>query len=82
MIDIKIPVKFAPFIFAFFMSGLMAGIMSGALTALNIGLSMATLLRWGHVFPTAWSIAFPCVLVLAPLVKRLVSKMVVQPSLG
>lgn len=82
MSTIKIPVKYAPFVFAFMMSGLMAGIMSGVLTALSVGLSMNMLIRWGHVFPTAWSIAFPCVLILAPLVKRVVSKVVMEPSLN
>jgi hypothetical protein len=48
--------------------------MSGALTFMNLGLSSVSVQRWLLIFPKAWLVAFPVVLVLAPVVRKITEK--------
>jgi hypothetical protein len=69
-----IPARFTAVVFAFFMSLLMAFIMSGILTAVNLGVGAAFFAKWMHGFAVAWACAFPTVLVVSPVVRRIVAK--------
>jgi hypothetical protein len=69
-----LPKKHAPLVFALMMSCSMAFIMSGALTFINLGFSSDSVQRWLLIFPKAWLVAFPVVLVLAPMVRKITEK--------
>ncbi|MES2482201.1 MAG: DUF2798 domain-containing protein [Pseudomonadota bacterium] len=69
----KLPARFAPVAFAFFMSVLVAFVMSLAITAMNIGLADGFLLRVLRSYAAAWPVAFVSVLAARPLVLKLVA---------
>jgi hypothetical protein len=73
---VKIPAKFAPLVFAFFMSMLMAFLMSAILTLVNLGPVPDFITRWMRAFAIAWCCAFPAVLLVAPIARRLAGKVV------
>ena len=69
------PARFAPVLFGFLVSGLMSLVVSGIATlrAANLGPSFTGL--WLGSWLSAWAIAFPTVLVVAPLTRRLVARL-------
>ena len=69
----KVPARFTPVVFAFFMSVLVAFLMSAAMTAMNTGLQGGFLLRVLRNYAVAWPVAFASVLATRPLVLRLVA---------
>jgi len=68
-----IPAKFAPVLFAFLLSGLMSLIVSSIATVRAVGIGDGFLGLWMSSWASSWVIAFPAVLVLAPIVRRLVA---------
>ena len=64
-----IPARFAPLLFALLLSGLMSLALS---TARLLGLGESFVRSWLLSWPLAWLFAFPSVLLLAPLIRRLV----------
>lgn len=73
---IKLAPRHAPTLLAFFTSLFMSGLMSMVITVLNIGLPPDFLARWLHAFVLAFSIAFPAILLVLPMAKRLVMALV------
>ena len=71
----KINAKHSNLLFAFFMSVLMALLMSGVLTAIHLGFTPDFVAQWLHSFVLAWPIAFPSILAIAPLVRKIVAKL-------
>ncbi len=71
-----IPVRFAPFVFGFILSGLMSFLVSGVATFRTIGFAEGFFELWvlGAWLPS-WAVAYPVVLVVAPLTRRLVTWM-------
>lgn len=69
-----IPARFAPILFGLILSGLMSLMVSGISTALGFGLADGFVGRWivGAWLPS-WAVAFPAVLLVAPLTRRLVA---------
>jgi hypothetical protein len=69
-----IPARFAPVLFGLLLSGSMSLIVSGIATARATGLAGDFLMRWivGGWLPS-WAVAFPAVLVMAPLTRWLVA---------
>ncbi|HSI25190.1 MAG TPA: DUF2798 domain-containing protein [Methylotenera sp.] len=57
------------------MSLLMAFLMSGVLTAIHLGFTPDFIAQWLHSFVLAWPIAFPSILVVAPLVRNMIAKL-------
>lgn len=76
----KIPARFTPIVFAFVMAMLMAFIMSGILTLVNLGPVAGFFSKWMHAFPIAWACAFPSVMLVSPIVRRLVAMLVESPA--
>jgi len=74
----KLPAVFEPFVFGALLSGLMSFIVSGIATANAIGIAPGFRAQWMESWLFAWSVAFPTVLVIAPLVRRL-TRVVVAP---
>jgi hypothetical protein len=74
----KIDAKHSNLLFAFFMSVLMAFLMSGVLTAIHLGITPHFIAQWLHSFVLAWPIAFPSILLLAPIVRKIVAHLVAE----
>lgn len=78
-----IPARFAPLLFAFILSGLMSFMVSGISTLRATGLGEGFVTRWllGGWLPS-WALAFPAVLIIAPLTRKLVAKLTQAPPRG
>jgi hypothetical protein len=76
----RLPQRYAPVLFGLFLSGFMSLIVSCIATLRAIGVSDLFLFKWLTAWVGAWAVAFPAVLVVAPLVRRLVAWMTVPPS--
>ncbi|MDO8985723.1 DUF2798 domain-containing protein [Cypionkella sp.] len=73
-----IPARFAPIVFGLILSGLMSCFVSGLSTYRTIGLVDHFLLQWMGNWAASWALAFPTVLVIAPITRRLVARLVRQ----
>ncbi|AXI40878.1 DUF2798 domain-containing protein [Sulfitobacter sp. SK011] len=71
-----IPARFAPILFGFILSGLMSLMVSGIATYRAAGLAPDFAVLWMGGWLASWMIAFPVVLVIAPLTRKLVAKLV------
>lgn len=74
------PSRFAPVLFGFVLSALMSFIVSGIAIFRNAGLVDEFLSLWINAWLPSWLIAFPTVLVVAPLARRLVGMLVKMPT--
>lgn len=72
-----IPARFAPVLFGLMLSGLMSLIVSGVATVRTLGLAPGFPAQWLLSWLPSWGVAFPTVLVVAPLVRRLVARLTV-----
>ncbi|GGK38766.1 DUF2798 domain-containing protein [Salinarimonas ramus] len=77
----KLPARSAPFLFALFLSGIMSLIVSGLATARAVGFE-GLFVTWMSAWVISWAIAFPGVLTFAPLVRRIVARLVEPPPTG
>jgi len=68
--------KYQSVVFAFFMALLMSCLMSLVITVHNIGVVPDLLWIWLDAWAFAFVVAFPSVMLVAPLVRRLVSVLV------
>lgn len=68
------PVRFAPYLFGFVLSGLMSGVVSAIATLRNAGLVDGVTGLWLNAWLLSWLVAFPVVLVVAPTTRRLVAR--------
>lgn len=73
------PARFAPVLFGFLLSGLMSLVVSGVATLRNAGLSEGFANLWAGAWLPSWAVAFPVVLVVAPVARRLVA-LAVRPE--
>ena len=72
-----IPKRYEPVVFGFLLSGFMSLIVTAIATFLNLGPVAGFLAEWLlHAWPASWLVAFPVVLIVAPLVRRLVQLLV------
>jgi hypothetical protein len=69
----KLHRRFAPIVFAFYMSGIMAFLMCCAIVGANSGLGADYLRRVVQAYAMAMPVAFVCVMVVRPLVGKLVA---------
>lgn len=74
------PARYAPILFGFFLSALMSFLVSGVATFRNAGLIDGFLGIWINAWLPSWLIAFPVVLVVAPIARRLVGVLVKAPA--
>lgn len=65
--------KYHRFVFSFFMSLLMSCIMSLVISIFNVGLVSNIVHIWLKAWGFAFTVAFPTILVVSPLVHKLVS---------
>jgi hypothetical protein len=71
----RIPAKYSNLLFGGLLSIIMVTIISGSVVLANQGLTPDFLRQWRKGFLTAWPIAFPAVLVVAPLVRKIVARL-------
>ena len=71
-----IPVRFVPVAFGFVLSALMSLLVSGISTFRMAGLVDQFFSLWAGAWLPSWLIAFPVVLVVAPVTRRIVSGLV------
>jgi len=73
-----IPKKYAPQAFSFFMALLMSCVMSLMISLINLGLVDGLALLWLRAWALAFVIAFPCILLVTPLVRKLAALVLVK----
>lgn len=71
--------RFAPILFGFVISALMSLIVSGIATLRNAGHVDEFVSLWLAAWLPSWFVAFPTVLAVAPLARRLVGMLVKAP---
>ncbi len=71
-----IPQRFAPILFGFILSGLMSAIVSGIATYRVLPPDAPFFWIWLSSWLSAWLVAFPTVLFVAPLTRKLVALLV------
>lgn len=69
----RLPARWAPVVFGLLLSGLMSLVVSGIATVQARGLEPGLLGGWMGAWASSWAVAFPTVLVVAPLVRRVVA---------
>lgn len=69
----KLPARFTPVVFAFYMSGIMAMLICLVVTAANSGVHQDYLARVFTAYKLAMPVAFVAVMVVRPIVVRLVN---------
>lgn len=74
------PPRYAPILFGFILSAMMSFLVSGIATVRNAGLVDGFFLVWINAWLPSWLIAFPVVLVVAPIARRLVGALVRPPA--
>ncbi|MBE1295720.1 MAG: DUF2798 domain-containing protein [Rhodobacteraceae bacterium] len=75
-----LPAHFAPVLFGFLLSGIMSCIVTFVATLKNIGFTAQTVDAWLSAWLFGWPVAFCVVLVVAPLVRGFVNRLVKQGS--
>lgn len=68
-----IPARFAPILFGLILSGLMSCVVSGIATFRAVGLPPGFVTLWMTAWAPSWAVAFPTVLVVAPVTRRIVA---------
>lgn len=75
-----IPARFAPILFGFILSGLMSCLVSGIATLRATGMVDGIFGLWMVSWMNSWVVAFPTVLIVAPLARRFVARVTAPPS--
>jgi len=75
----KLPVRAFQPLFGLFMAVFMSFLMSGAITALNVGLPPEFFGRWMRAWGIAFSLAYPAILFVAPIARRLALRFAESP---
>lgn len=73
-----VPARFEPIVFGLLLSGFMSLLVSGVATLLALGLAPNLVPAWLGAWLSSWVIAFPAVLVVAPLVRGVLARIVVR----
>ncbi len=73
----RIPRRFAPVVFGFFLSGIMTLVVSAVTTYRNLG-TTGFVGHWLTAYVSAWPITFPTATLVAPLVRKFVEHLL-QP---
>ncbi|MGO4908081.1 DUF2798 domain-containing protein [Pseudorhodobacter sp. W20_MBD10_FR17] len=70
-----IPVRFAPILFGLILSGVMSAMVSGIATWRAVGMHNEFGTHWLGAWLLGWSVAFPAVLIVAPVTRRIVARL-------
>lgn len=66
--------KWEPILFSLILSGLMSFMVSGLTIFRTTGLIDGFMMNWIGAWVFAWAIAFPTILVVAPIARRIVAR--------
>ncbi|KID12659.1 hypothetical protein P279_26640 [Rhodobacteraceae bacterium PD-2] len=69
-----LPPRLAPVVFGLLLSGFMSLIVSGVATLRTVGVVPGLFGLWMSAWVSSWLVAFPSVLVVAPVVRRMVER--------
>ncbi|AWN50870.1 DUF2798 domain-containing protein [Methylobacterium sp. 17Sr1-1] len=75
----RLPASSAPLVTAFLLSILMTCVVSGISTLLAHGVTPDLLWHWPRAWGFSWLVAFPTLLLVLPLVRRAVARIVAPP---
>jgi len=70
-----VPARFAPILFSALLSAIMVCVVSGFVLATTQGFHADLAAQWLRSCATTWPVAFPTVALVAPVVRRLVTRM-------
>ncbi|MFC5594972.1 DUF2798 domain-containing protein [Lysobacter niastensis] len=70
----RIPARFAPILFGALLSMIMVAVVTAFVLAINQGLHPGFFAQWSKSCMTTWPMAFVTVTIVAPLVRKAVSK--------
>ena len=73
-----IPARYGHILFGFMLSGMMSFIVSGISTFVAIGLAPGFVGHWLGGWLPSWAVAFPTVLFVAPLARKLVAAITIK----
>ena len=74
-----IPKRFEPVVFGLLLSGMMSFLVTGIANMMGVGVSNPEFLsKWMRSWATSWAFAFPVVLFVAPVVRKIVHRLVKQ----
>ena len=76
----KLPAKWATVVLPFILSCLMSGIISFINMLRNLGWIDGFISLWLHNWMISWAFAFPIVLAILPLVRKVTGKLVDMPA--
>lgn len=76
MTDRRLPARYTLPVTGFFLTAIMTFVISGISTLMALGPTQAMLAAWPPAWLTSWVFAFPTVLIVLPLVRRLVARLV------
>ncbi len=72
-----IPKRFESVVFGLFLSAMMSFLVTGIANVMGIGLSSPEFVaKWMRSWATSWAFAFPVVLFVAPVVRKIVHRLV------
>lgn len=74
----RIPARFAPVLFSALLSAIMVCIVSAFVLTLAQGLHPGLAAQWLKSCLTTWPVAFPTVAIVAPWVRRVVTRLTAQ----
>ncbi|MDO9296318.1 DUF2798 domain-containing protein [Bradyrhizobium sp.] len=75
----KLPARYAAIVLPLVLSLLMTFVISGVSTLMSLGPTSAFVSTWPAAWALSWIVAFPTLVVLLPLVRRLVAFVVEAP---
>lgn len=73
----RIPARFAPIIFSALLSAIMVCIVSAFVLILSQGIHSGFTGQWIKSCITTWTVAFPTVAIVAPMVRSIVSRITI-----
>lgn len=75
----RLPHSWARFVFGIVLSGFVSFIVTGVATFRSIGPAPDFVFKWLTAWPAAWGVAFPAVVAVTPLVRRIVASVCRPP---
>ena len=75
----KLPARYAAIVLPLLLSLLMTFVISGVSTLMSLGPTRAFVVTWPAAWALSWVVAFPTLVVLLPLVRRIVARVVEAP---
>lgn len=76
----KLPARYAAIVMPLVLSVMMTFVISGVSTLLSLGPTPAFVATWPSAWAVSWLVAFPTLLLVLPLVRRIVALVVEHPS--